>query len=59
LVVAEFHEQGFFIKLFYDRADLAAGKTLPGKVSQQCHHIQKRCPFVLCVLRHFHQAPNR
>ena len=59
LLVAELHEQNLVVKLFHDRADLPAGKSLPGNVGQQCHHIQQRWPFAFCVLLRFHYSTHQ
>jgi hypothetical protein len=47
LIVAELNEQSLVVKLFNDRPDLTARKSLRGAVCQQCHHIQKGRAFVL------------
>jgi hypothetical protein len=40
LLVAEFHERSSIVELLNDGTDLAAGKSLRRKVSQQCDNVQ-------------------
>ena len=56
LVVAELHEQSFFVKPFDDGADLPACEPLCGKVGRAIRHIQNGRPLVLCVLFRFHHS---
>jgi hypothetical protein len=57
LLVAELDEQSFVVKLLDDGTDLAAGKSLRGKVRQQCHYVQNSR--LALSAPSFITAPNR
>lgn len=40
LIVAKFHQGGFFIKCFDNGADLSARQTFLGPIGNQCDHVQ-------------------
>ena len=58
---------GRYIDLVADSRSVAAAKlltsaareSLRGKIRQQCHHVQKRWPFVLCALFRFHHCTQQ
>ncbi len=50
--VAEFHQRCCGIQRFDHRADLAANKSLHGKIGQQSHDIQHQRSVVMRLFHH-------
>lgn len=59
LIIAELDKRCFVVKLLNNRADLPAGEPMPGKIRQQCHHVQQGRAFVLRTLFRLHHSTQQ